>query len=130
MAETAKNETINSLAKSISELTSANVKLTATFKKLTTQIETALNQNRNRNRNNNNKAHYNQNNSNNPQKWPSWCNPDAYCSTCGYKLIKGHDSGNCLRSKDNTDHKKKAKRHNTILGRTFNAGFGNPPNGK
>ena len=84
MAAMVKNKTIYSIAQSISKITSANSKLTVTFKKLTAQLETELKQNRSRNNNNNNnKDRYNQNNNNNLQKWPSWCDPDVYCSTCG-----------------------------------------------
>ena len=54
IAATAKNKTIDSLARYISELTRANAELTTTVKKLTAHIETALNQNRSRNNNNNN----------------------------------------------------------------------------
>ena len=57
MAVTARNKTIDSLSKSIIELTIANFKLTTIVKKLTAQLETALNQNRIRN-NNNNKDRY------------------------------------------------------------------------
>ena len=105
-----------------SELTSNNSELTATIKKLTNQLERALGKNR---RSNNTDA------SNiNGGKWPSWCAPDAYCFTCGYKLRKGHDSGNCNRGKGNPDHNKEATRQDTMGGSKMNAGFGNAPNGK
>ena len=111
LAATAKNETIDSLAQAINELTSDNAELTVTVNKLNPQLDTELNQNRSRNNNNNNKDCNNQNNNNNnSQKWPSWCDPDAYCSTCSYKLRKVRDSRNCLRAKDDPDHKKEATR--------------------
>ena len=46
MAATAKNETIEILIKTISELTRNNSELTATIKKLTNQLERALGKNR------------------------------------------------------------------------------------
>ena len=46
MAATAKNDTIESLIKKISELNSNNSELIATIKKLTKQLERALRKNR------------------------------------------------------------------------------------
>ena len=46
MAATEKNDTIESLIKTISELTSNNLELTATIKKLTNQLERDLSKNR------------------------------------------------------------------------------------
>ena len=122
MVTTAKNDTIKSLIKTISELTRNNSDLTATIKKLTNQLERSLGKNR---RNNNT------DDSNiNGGKWPSWCAPDAYFFTCGYKLRKGHDSGNCNRGKGKPNHNKEAKRQDTMGGIKMNAGFGNALNGK
>ena len=46
MAATAKNDTIKSLIKTVSELSSNNSELTATIKKLTNQLERAIGKNR------------------------------------------------------------------------------------
>ena len=101
MAATAKNDTIESLIKTIRKLTSNNSKITATIKKLTKKIERALNKNR--------QSDNTVTSSINGGKWPSWCAHDAYCFTCGYKLRKGHNSGNCNRGKGNPDKKRSNK---------------------
>ena len=120
MAATAKNDTIESLVKMISDLTSTKSELTATVKKLTNQLERALSKN--------GRSDYT--NPSNGGKWPSWCAPDVYCFTCGYKLRKGHNSSTCNRGKGNLDNNKEATRQNTMGGSKTNAGFGNAPNGK
>jgi hypothetical protein len=152
-AATIKSDTMDALSKSLSEVTAANGKLasanadlTATIVRLTNQLSSALGRsnsnnnnntnnnssnsnttrNRSRTRNNNN----NNNNSGNSDEWPAWCDPDAYCHTCGYKVRKGHDSGTCPKAKDNADHKSGATRQNTMGGSKLHAGFGNQPNGK
>ena len=122
IAATAKNDTIEILIKTISKLASNNSELTATIKKLANQLERALGKNRRSD---------NTDTSNiNGGKWPSWCAHDAYCFNCGYKLRKGHGSGNCNRGKGNPDHNKEATQHNTMGGSKMNAGFGNATNGK
>jgi hypothetical protein len=94
----------------------------------------AANSNRNRNHDpdkggggNNNGANNDANTDN--KTWPDWCDPDAYCWTCGYKLKKGHTSANC-RFLENPGHKKEATRKKNMGGSQLNAGFGNAPNGK
>jgi len=153
-AATIKSDTMDALSKSLAEVTSANNKLTATnaelsatILKLTNQLNRASNSNnnnnnnnsnnngrrpgRNPNNNNNNNNNYNNNNGNTDSNdWPAWCDPDAYCYTCGYKVRKGHDSGTCPKAKDNADHKSNATRQNTMGGSKLHAGFGNRPNGK
>ena len=120
MAATAKNDTIESLVKTISELTTTNSALTATIKKLANQLERAQS-----------KSGRNKNNGASGDKiWPRWCNPDAYCFTCGYKLRRGHNSSTYNNGKGNTSHMKEATRQNTMGDRTAHAGFGNAPNGK
>ena len=114
--------TIESLIKTINELTRNNSELTATIKNLKNHLERALGNNR---RSENTDAR-----NINGGKWPSWCALDAYCLTCGYKLRKGHDSGNCNREKVNPDHKKEATQQDTMVSSKMNAGFGNAPNGK
>ena len=120
MAATEKNDTINNLIKTISELTSNNSELTVTIKNLTSQLERDLSKN--------GRSDYT--NAGNSGKWLSWCAPDAYCFTCGYKLRKGHNSSTCNRVKGNPDHNKDTTRQNTMGGSKVNAGFGNAPNGK
>ena len=115
MEATAKSKTIDTMAQSISNLMSINTKLTATIKKLTSQLETGLNNNIN-------------SNSVGESKWPH--NMDRYCFTCGYKLTKRHDRNTCRKGADNPDHKKEATRQNTMGGSTENAGYGNKPNRK
>ena len=114
--------TIESLIKTINELTRNNSELTATIKNLTNHLERALGNNR-RSKNTDTRNI-------NGGKWPSWCAPDAYCLTCGYKLRKVHDSSNCNRGKCNPDHNKEATRQDTMGGIKMNTGFGNAPNGK
>ena len=97
LAETMKSDTIEALAESISDLTKSNIALTeantdlaATNKKLTTQLEsTKGRRNQHRNQTSNDTR-----NTENNEEWPSWCEPNAYCFTCGYKLRKGHGSSN------------------------------------
>ena len=100
LAETVKSDTIEALAESISGLTKANIALTkanadlaATNKKLTTQIDSTKGC---RNRHSNQPSNTTKTTENN-EEWPSWCEPDAYSFTCGYKLRKGHDSSNFPR---------------------------------
>ena len=81
MAATAKNDTIESLVKTISELTTTNSALTATIKKLANQLEKAQIKN---GPSENNGASGGGSSGNG--RWPRWCNPDAYSFTCGYKL--------------------------------------------
>ena len=120
MAATAKNDTIESLVKTISELTNTNSALTATIKKLANQLERAQSKN---GRSENNGA-------SSGGKWPHWCAPDAYCFTCGYKLRKGHYSSTCNNVKGNPNNMKEETRQNTMGGSKADAGFGNAPNGK
>ena len=120
MAEVAKNETFDSLTKSISELTASNTKLTssnaelsAAFKKLTNQLETALKGRDSRNTRTTDTR-------SNGGNWPNWCDPGAYCHTCGYKLRKGHNSKNFPWVKDNPDHKSEATHRNPMGGSRLN----------
>ena len=104
MAAVAKNETFDLLTKSISDLTAANANLTSSnaelstaVKKLKNQLEAAL-----KGRDSSNTR--TPNTSRNGINWPNWCDPGAYCHTCGYKLRKGHNRKNCPPAKDNPDH--------------------------
>ena len=140
MADTAKNDTIESLVKTISYLTTTNSALKATIKKLANQLERLQS-----------KSGWNEYNgasgggargggasgggargggASGDVKWPRWCNPDAYCFTCGYKLQRGHDSSTCNNGKGNPNHMKEATRQNTMYGSTENTVLGNAPNGK
>ena len=78
MAATAKNNTTESLVKTISELTTNNLALTGTIKKLANQLE--------RSQSKSGRNEYNGasgGGASSDGKWHRWCNPDAYCFTCG-----------------------------------------------
>ena len=133
LAATVKSDTIEALSESISDLTNANISITkansdiaATNKKLATQLEATKgrrNQHINQPRNNTRTTENN-------EEWLSWCDPDAYCFTCRYKLRKVHDSSNSPKARNNPDHKKRETRNNTMVGSRINTGFGNAPNCK
>ena len=130
MAAVAKNETLDLLTRSILDLTATNANLTgsnadlsAAVKKMTNQLEAALKGCDGGNARNTDTG-------SNSSTWPNWCDPGAYCHTCGYKLRKGHNSKNCPRAKDNPDHKSEATRRNPMGGSWINCRFGDTPNGK
>ena len=134
MAATSKNETIEKMVDTIKELTETNAILTEQLKKALTAHRNAREGSGGgggggRGGGGGNNRRNNNNNNDTPPKFPDWCDPDAYCWTCGYKLKKGHCSSNC-RLMGNPGHKKEATRQNTMGGSQFNAGFGNAPNGK
>ena len=54
-------------------------------------------------------------------------NPNHYCWSHGYKNYKTHNSATCRNKKEG--HKCDATQQNTMGGSTWNAGFGNAPNG-
>ena len=129
---TLKSDTIDALAESISyltksniALTQANVDLTATNKKLITQLESTKGRRIQHSNQPSNNTMTNEN-----QEWPSWCEPDTYCFTCGCKMKKGHDCSNCPKARNNPNHKKEATRNNTMGVIRMNMVFGNSPNGK
>jgi len=132
MAATAKNDTIDKLVSTVAKLTATNATLTEQLKKA---LAATSNNNRNRERTGggeraNGGGGGGGNRNNNTRAWPDWCDPDAYCWTCGYKLKKGHTSANCRFCK-NPGHKKEAMTcKNTMGGSQLNAEFGNAPNGK
>ena len=133
LAATVKSDTIQALAESINDLTKANIALkkanadlAATNKKLTTRLDSTEGR---RNQHINQPSNNNRTTENN-EEWPSWCEPDAYCFTCGYKLRKGHVSSNLPKDSKKPDHKKGATLNNTMGGSRMNMGFGNAPNGK
>ena len=133
LAAKVKSDTIDALEESISNLTKsnvslkkANVNLAATKKKLTTQLEPTKGH---RNQPNNHPSNNTRTTKNN-KEWPSWCDPDAYCFTCGYKFSKGHYSYTCPKARNNPYHKKGATRNNTMGRSNMNVGFGSTPNGK
>ena len=130
MAATAKNNKIESLVKTIGKLTTTNLSLTATIKKLTSQLERSQSKIGRTEHNGASGGGTSGGGASGEGRWPHWCNPDAYCFTCGYKLRRGHDSTNCHIVRGNPNHKKEATRQNTMGGSTSNAGFGNTPNGK
>ena len=83
MAAVVKNETFDSLKRSISDLTATNSKLTGSnaelssaVKKLTNKLESAL---KGRDSSNTRTTDISSNGSN----CPNWCNTGAYCHKCG-----------------------------------------------
>ena len=130
MAATAKNDTIESLVKTISEITNTNSALTTTIKKLSNQLERSQSKNGQSENNSASGGGTSGDGASGGGRWPHWCAPNAYCFTCGYKLRKGHNSSTCNNGKGNPNHMKEATRQNTMGGSTENAGFGNAPNGK
>ena len=129
MAATAKNDTIESMVKSISDLTTANKQLTAANQTLTQQLKVALEGN-NRGNGGGSGGTSGGGSSTGKKEFPAWSDPNAYCFTCGYKLRTGHDSANCPKAKDNPGHKTEATRANPMGGSLRCAGWGNKPDGK
>ena len=111
-------------------MTSTNSSLTATIKKLTSQLEKSQSKSGQNEHNGASGGGTSGGGASGEARCPRWCNPDAYCFTCGYKLQRDHDSTNCHIGRENPNHKKEATRQNTMGGSTANAGFGNAPNGK
>ena len=126
MAATAKQETMDMMARSISELTESIAQLTKTNKELTEQLKKANAKGRNTTRTDGGTS--GGGGAGKDIEYPPWCDPAAYCFTCGYKVKKGHDSAHC-RLKDNKGHKKEATRSNPMGGSMMNSGFGHAPNG-
>ena len=129
MAATAKQDTLESMAKSIADLTEANKVLTKANRDLAENLKKALagtgggggggGGDRNKKKKDQNKT---------TGAFPEWSDPDAYCWTCGYKLRDGHTSGNC-KFRDNPGHQCAATRKNPMGGSKLNAGWGNKPDG-
>ena len=124
MAATAKQDTMDSLVKSIADLTEANARLTKANHLLTQQLQKKGGSGGSGNGNGGNI-----NSGNQPKTWPAWTDPDAYCYTCGYKLRKNHCSGTCPKAKNHPGHKKEATRANPMGGSLKDAGWGNKPDG-
>ena len=124
MAATAKQDTMDSLVKSIADLTDANARLTKANQTLTQQLQKqSLKQKGAR-------GGGSKSNSNSQTKtWPVWTDPDAYCFTCGYKLRKNHTSTTCSKAKIHPGHKNNATRVNPMGGSLKDAGWGNKPDG-
>ena len=126
MAATAKSDTMDMMAKSIAELTESVANLTKANRELTEQLKKATAGKRTNPRNGGKggggapKAQQ--------QSYPDWCDPSAYCWTCGYKVRKDHNSKTC-KFRENPGHKQEATRQNPMGGSMVNAGFGNAPNG-
>ena len=120
MAATAKNDTIESLVKTISELTNTNSALTATIKKLTSQLERSQSKSGRNEHNGASEGDTSGGGASGEGRWPRWCNPDAYCFTCVYKLRRDHDSTNCHLGRGNPNHKKEDMRQNTMGDSTAN----------
>ena len=119
MAATAKAETIDNMAGTIEKLTATVAKLTKTNEELVAQIKRLkVGTGPSNTTNKRNTADLDKNG----------FKLNGYCWTCGYKVKKGHHSGNC-RFKDNPGHCARATRKNPMGGSMLNAGFGNQPNG-
>ena len=132
MAATAKQETFDSMVKTIAELTAANATLVKANLGLTQQLQKCQNGNGSRNntrRNGNDNGGDAGASTGAKRDWPAWTDPSAYCYTCGYKLRKGHTSATCPRAKDHPGHKKDATRNNPMGGSLKDAGWGQAPNG-
>ena len=127
LAATAKQDTIDSMIKSIADLTDANARLTKANETLTQQLKKALTQKGGKS--NGGGGSNNSTNNQQTKSWPAWTDPDAYCFTCGYKLRKGHTSAFCPKAKDHPGHKKDATRANPMGGSLKDAGWGNKPDG-
>ena len=133
MAATAKQETMDSMVKTIADLTAANATLTKANLSLTQQLQKCQSSGSTRNKTRNGGGGGGNGNGGGAgagtSTHPPWTDPDAYCYTCGYKLRKGHNSATCTKAKDNPEHKKEATRNNPMGGTLLNAGWGNAPNG-
>ena len=128
MAATAKQDTLDSMAKSIADLTDANTRLTKANQTLTQQLQKAL-AGGNHGDGGSGGGGGGHNNNQQEKTFPNWTEPDAYCHTCGYKLRKGHNSANCPRAKNHPGHQKNATRANPMSGSLKDAGWGNKPDG-
>ena len=114
MAATAKNDTIDNLVRSVSQLTATNAKQSEQIIKLTEDRKRAL---------------AGKPSANTTVKAPdSWLNPNGYCWSCGYKVGWKHGSDNCRKKAEG--HKSAATRQDTMGGSKIGAGFGTAPNGK
>ena len=114
MAATAKNDTIDNLVRSVSQLTATNAKQSEQIIKLTEDLKRALE---------------GKPSANATVKAPdSWLNPNGYCWSCGYKVGWKHGSDNCRKKAEG--HKSAATRQDTMGGSKIGAGFGTAPNGK
>lgn len=134
MAATAKQETMDSMIKTIADLTAANATLTKANLSLTQQLQKCQSGSpRNKTRNGGGNGNGNGGDAgagtSTGTTHPPWTDPDAYCYTCGYKLRKGHNSATCPKAKDHPGHKKEATRNNPMGGSLKDAGWGNAPNG-
>ena len=128
MAATAKQDTLDSMAKSIADLTDANARLTKANQTLTQQLQKAL-AGGNRGSGGGGSGGGAHNNTQQEKTFPPWTDPDAYCHTCGYKLRKGHTSANCPKAKNRPGHQKNATRANPMGGSLKDASWGNKPDG-
>ena len=130
MAATAKQETMDSMVKSIADLTDANARLTKANQTLTQQLQKAMSQKSGGARSGGGGGGGTGGGNNQTTKtWPPWTDPEAYCFTCGYKLRKGHTSANCPKATNHPGHQKDATRANPQGGSLKDAGWGNKPDG-
>ena len=133
MAATAKQDTLDSMVKSIADLTDANARLTKANQTLTQQLQKCLHSRENavgaRGGGGGGGGGGNATNSQGAKTFPPWTDPDGYCHTCGYKLRKGHTSEKCPKAKNHPGHKKNATRANPMGGSLKDAGWGNKPDG-
>ena len=129
MAATAKQETMESMIKSIADLTDANARLTKANQTLTQQLQKALAQKSGGRGGGRGGGGGGGTNNQQEKTWPPWTDPGAYCHTCGYKLRHGHTSATCPKAKNHPGHKKDATRANPMGGSLKDAGWGNKPDG-
>ena len=129
MAATVKQETMDSMIKTIADLTAANTTLTKANLSLTQQLQKCQSTGNKGNRNSWGKGGDAGAGTSTKEEFPPWTDPAAYCHTCGYKLRKGHTSATCPKAKDHPGHKKEATRNNPMGGSLKDAGWGKSPNG-
>ena len=129
MAATAKQDTMDSMVKSIADLTDANSRLTKANQTLTQQLQKALAQKTGGVRGGGGGGGAT-NSTQQTKTFPPWTDPDAYCYTCGYKLRIAHNSATCPKAKNHPGHKKDATRANPMGGSLKDAGWGNKPDGR
>ena len=127
MAATAKQNTLETLVNTNEHLVQENTRLTAEVARLN-KIIANLPTSQNRRGKSYAELAPEEKSNNEKKSWPEWCDPDAYCWSCGYKLRVGHNSKTCKRKKEG--HKEDATRKNIMGGSAHNKSWGNQPNGK
>ena len=104
MAATAKQDTMDSMVKSISDLTDANSRLTKANQTVTQQLQKALAQRTGGVRGSGGGGGAT-NITQQTKTFPPWTDPDVYFYTCDYKLRIAHNSATCPKVKNHPGHK-------------------------